>query len=226
MNNETKQVISALLAGRNYIYSLLHTLLGAEPTAERVAAATGKAAFDAIAMFDGEDSQAAKLLSAALELMRETPVEDLLREYTKLFLGPEDYIAAPWESIYTSKERALFQQSTLDVRYWFSVNGYTAGGYPNFPDDHISIMLHFLALMSAKANDALIVGEMDVCRKLLKDQKQFEKEHMLNWLTRYAQDMQGSESNFFYPQLAIAMAEYVMYDQQILDELLEACQDA
>ena len=59
MNNETKQVISALLAGRNYIYSLLHTLLGAEPTAERVAAATGKAAFDAIAMFDGADSQAA-----------------------------------------------------------------------------------------------------------------------------------------------------------------------
>lgn len=226
MNNKTRQVISALLAGRNYIYSLLHTLLGAEPTKEIAAAATGKAAFDAIAMFDGEDSQAAKLLSAALELMRETPVEDLLREYTKLFLGPEDYIAAPWESVYTSKERALFQQSTLDVRYWFSVNGYTAGGYPNFPDDHISIMLHFLALMSAKANDALIVGEMDVCRKLLKDQKQFEKEHMLNWLTRYAQDMQGSESNFFYPQLAIAMAEYVMYDQQILDELLEACQDA
>ena len=226
MNNETKQVISALLAGRNYIYSLLHTLLGAEPTAERVAAATGKAAFDAIAMFDGEDSQAAKLLSAALELMRETPVEDLLREYTKLFLGPEDYIAAPWESIYTSKERALFQESTLDVRAWFKRFGYVAGGYPNYPDDHISIMLHFLALMSAKANDALIVGEMDVCRKLLKDQKQFEKEHMLNWLTRYAQDMQGSESNFFYPQLAIAMAEYVMYDQQILDELLEACQDA
>ena len=167
-----------------------------------------------------------QLLIAALDLLRSTDIKDLKGEYTRLFLGPEDYIAAPWESVYTSKERALFQQSTLDVRYWFSVNGYTAGGYPNFPDDHISIMLHFLALMSAKANDALIVGEMDVCRKLLKDQKQFEKEHMLNWLTRYAQDMQGSESNFFYPQLAIAMAEYVMYDQQILDELLEACQDA
>ena len=224
MNNETRQVISALLAGRNYIYSLLHTLLGAEPTKEIAAAATGKAAFDAIAMFDGEDSQAAKLLSAALELMRETPVEDLLREYTKLFLGPEDYIAAPWESIYTSKERALFQESTLDVRAWFKRFGYVAGGYPNYPDDHISIMMQFMALMGAKANDALIVGEMEVCRNLITAQMQFAKEHLLNWVFQYARDMQQSETSYFYPQLAIALAEFVAYDQQVLSELLEACE--
>ena len=224
MNNETKQVISALLAGRNYIYSLLHTLLGAEPTAERVAAATGEAALSAIAMFDGEDSQAAKLLSAALELMRETPVEDLLREYTKLFLGPEDYIAAPWESVYTSKERALFQESTLDVRAWFKRFGYVAGGYPNYPDDHISIMMQFMALMGGKANDALIVGEMEVYRNLIAGQMQFAKEHLLSWVFQYARDMQQSETNFFYPQLAIALAEFVSYDQQVLSELLEACE--
>lgn len=223
MNNETRQVLSALLAGRNYIYSLLHTLMGAEPTKEIVEAAASPAAVQAISLFDSEESQAAKLLIAALDLLKDTDVKDLQGEYTRLFLGPEDYIAAPWESVYTSKERALFQASTLDVRYWFSVNGYTAGGYPNFPDDHISIMMHFLALMSAKANDALIVGEMEVCCKLLSDQIQFEKEHLLNWITRYAQDMQGSESNFFYPQLSIAAAEFIMYDQQILAELLEAC---
>ena len=32
MNNETKEVLSALLAGRTYVFSLLHTLLGAEPS--------------------------------------------------------------------------------------------------------------------------------------------------------------------------------------------------
>lgn len=225
MNQEMKQVVSALLAGRNYIYSLLHTLLGAEPTQDMVEAATGEAALQAIALFDSEDSQAAKLLAAALHLLREADLQELSREYTKLFLGPEDYIAAPWESVYTSKERALFQESTLDVRYWFSVNGYTAGGYPNFPDDHISIMMHFMALMGAKANDALIVGEMETCRKLLADQIQFAKEHLLNWVFKYARDMQLSETNVFYPEIAVAMAEFVQFDQQILSELLEACQN-
>ena len=156
--------------------------------------------------------------------MRETPVEDLLREYTKLFLGPEDYIAAPWESIYTSKERALFQESTLDVRAWFKRFGYVAGGYPNYPDDHISIMMQFMALMGAKANDALIVGEMEVCRNLIAGQMQFAKEHLLNWVFQYARDMQQSETSYFYPQLAIALAEFVAYDQQVLSELLEACE--
>ena len=28
MNDETREVVSALLAGRTYIFSLLHTLLG------------------------------------------------------------------------------------------------------------------------------------------------------------------------------------------------------
>ena len=226
MNNETKQVISALLAGRSYIYTLLHTLTGAEPTKELVAAATDKAAFDAVSLFDSGDSQAAMLLSAALELLRAEKIEDLLGEYTRLFLGPTDYIAAPWESVYTSKERALFQESTLDVRYWFSVNGYTAGGYPNFPDDHISIMMHFLALMGTRANEALLANDLEGFRKNLADQKQFEKEHLLNWVTRYAQDMQESESNFFYPELAVALAEFVLYDQQILTELLEAAAEA
>lgn len=36
--------------------------------------------------------------------------------------------------------------------------------------------------------------------------------------------MQQSETSYFYPQLAIALAEFVAYDQQVLSELLEACE--
>ena len=223
MNQETKDVVLALLSGRNYIYSLLHTLLGAEPTPEIVAAAAGDAAMQAVALFDSEESPAAKLLAAALHLLKDTKIEDLKGEYTRLFLGPEDYIAAPWESVYTSKERALFQESTLDVRVWFGRFGYVAGGYPNQPDDHICLMMDFLARTSVMAAEQLEGGDAKACSAVLEDQKAFEQAHMLNWLKRYAVDMQGSESNFFYPQLAAAVAEFVEYDQQILDELIAAC---
>lgn len=223
MNNETKDVVLALLSGRNYIFSLLHTLLGMEPTQEMVSAASGDAAMRAISLFDSEESQAAKLLGAALSLLRDTDIADLKGEYTRLFLGPEDYIAAPWESIYTSKERALFQESTLDVRVWFGRFGYVAGGYPNQPDDHICLMMDFLARTCVMAAEQLEGGNEKACRGILEDQKAFEQAHMLNWLKRYAMDMQGSESNFFYPQLAAAVAEFIGYDQQILDELISAC---
>ena len=119
MNNETKEVLSALLAGRTYIFSLLHTLLGAEPSQQLTAAATGEASRQAVDLFAQDDAQAPKLLAAVLDLLSEADLDALKGEYTRLFLGPQDYIAAPWESTYTTKERALFQESTLDVRLWF-----------------------------------------------------------------------------------------------------------
>lgn len=223
MNNETREVLSALLAGRTYIYSLFHTLTGAEPTQEIVAAASGEAAQQAVALFAQDDAKAPALLAAALELLKGTALADLKGEYTRLFLGPEDYIAAPWESVYTTKERALFQESTLDVRTWFRRFGYVAGGYPNHPDDHISLMMDFLARTTQMAAEELARGEIKACTAILADQADFEKAHLLNWLYKYAKDMQMSESNFFYPQLAVALVEFVAYDQQIIGEMLEAC---
>ena len=223
MNNETREVLSALLAGRTYVFSLLHTLLGAEPTQALIDAATGEAGTQAVALFAQDDAQAPKLLAAALELLRGADPAELAGEYTRLFLGPEDYVAAPWESVYTTKERALFQESTLAVRCWFGRFGYVAGGYPNFPDDHISLMMDFLARTTQMASEELARGDAENCAKVLEDQAEFERAHLLNWVYRYATDMQQSESHIFYPQLSAALAEWIAYDQQVIAELVETC---
>lgn len=223
MNNETQQVFSALLAGRTYIFSLFHTLTGAEPTQEIVSAAAGEASAQAIALFAQDDAQAPALLCAVLELLKEADMAELKGEYTRLFIGPGELIAGPWESVYTCKERALFQESTLDVRTWFRRFGYVAGGYPNYPDDHISLMMDFLARTSQMAAEELARGEIKACASILEDQAAFEKAHMLNWLYSYAKDMQLSESAVFYPQLAVALAEFIAYDQQVIGEMLEVC---
>ena len=223
MNDETREVVSALLAGRTYIFSLLHTLLGAEPTKALVDAAAGEASVQALSLFAQDDAKAPQLLLAALELLKDAELEDLKGEYTRLFLGPQDYVAAPWESVYTTKERALFQESTLDVRGWFRRFGYVAGGYPNYPDDHISLMMDFLARTSQMAAEQLALGEVKACAAILGDQAEFERVHMLNWLYNYAKDMQLSASNFFYPQLAVAIAEFIAYDQQVIEEIVGAC---
>lgn len=223
MNNETKEVVLALLSGRNYIFSLLHKLLGAEPSAELIAAATGEAAMKAIALFEQEGERAPQLLTQALMLLKDAKPEELKGEYTRLFLGPQDYIAAPWESVYTTKERALFQESTLDVRVWFGRFGYVAGGYPNQPDDHICLMMDFLARTCQMASEQLEMDNLKGCAGVLAEQQAFEQAHLLNWLYTYARDMQLSETHVFYPQLSIALAEYIAYDRRIADELIAAC---
>ena len=219
MNQEMKEVVSTLLAGRGYVFSLLHKLLGAEPTKELLDVVSSKESLESVALFES-DSEAAARLKDVLASCSEMDAEAVKLEYTRLFLGPDKLIAPPWESCYTAKERALFQQSTLQVRSWYQQYSYVPAGYPSHPDDHISLMMHFLALTTERAAACLESDLMCGYRSLLEGQKLFEKNHLLNWMDAYCADMDQSETKVLYPQLVRAMADFIAYDQTALEELL------
>ena len=221
MNNEIKEVVGALLAGRGYVFSVLHRLLGSEPTKELLDAVSSEESLEALSLFEG-DSEAAVKLKAVLSSCKELDAEAAKMEYTRLFLGPDKLIAPPWESCYTAKERALFQESTLHVRGWYQQYSYVPAGYPSHPDDHISLMMHFLALTTERAKACLESDLTCGYASLLEGQKLFEKNHILNWMEAYCDDMSKSDTKVLYPQLVRAMAAFVRYDQQVIDELLAA----
>jgi len=221
MKEEMKEVLSTLLDGRAYVFSVFHKLLGSEPTKKLLEAVASSESLEAIALFEA-DSEAAAKLKAVLASCTDLDVDAAKMEYTRLFLGPDKLIAPPWESCYTAKERALFQTSTLQVRSWYQQYSYVPAGYPSHPDDHISLMMHFLALTTERAAACLKDDLLCGCRSLLEGQKLFEKNHILNWMDAYCADMEKSETKLLYPQLVRAMAEFVAYDQQVINELLSA----
>ncbi len=225
MNADVKEVVLTLMAGRAYVFSLLHKMLGAEPTRALMDAVSSGESLQAVSLFESGDSDAAKKLKGVLSScgdMDEEKLEQVKDEYTRLFIGPDKLIAAPWESVYTTKERALFQESTLAVRSWYQNYGYAPAQAPNYPDDHISLMMHFLALTTERA--AACVRDDMLCgyRNMLEGQKLFEQNHLLNWVHQYADDMEKSRTKLLYPQFVRAMADFIAYDQQIVAELLEA----
>ena len=224
MNQEMKAVVSTLLAGRAYVFALLHKLLGAEPTRELLDVVASKESLEAVALFEG-DSEAAARLKGVLASCCNLDADSAKMEYTRLFLGPDKLIAPPWESCYTAKERALFQESTLQVRSWYQQYSYVPAGYPSHPDDHISLMMHFLELTTERAAACLESDLLCGYRSLLEGQKLFEKNHILNWMDTYCTDMDQSSTKLLYPQLVRAMAAFVQYDQQMIGELLAAMND-
>lgn len=221
MNAEIKEVIATLLSARAYVFSALHRLLGSEPTKELLDAVSSEDSLAALALFEG-DSEAAGKLKAVLASCRDLDVDAVRSEYTRLFLGPDKLIAPPWESCYTAKERALFQESTLHVRSWYQQYSYVPAGYPSHPDDHISLMMHFLALTTERAKACFEQELLCGYKSLLEGQKLFAKNHILNWMDAYCADMDTSETKLLYPQLARAMADFITYDQQAISELLTA----
>lgn len=222
MNADLQEVVLTLLQGRRYIFSLFHTLFGSLPTAEMVAVASGKDSLRAISLLEEDDDPAPKMLSKTLTLLAHTDLNELIDEYTELFIGPKDFVAAPWESVYTSTERALFQKSSLAVHKWYEQYGCKSIEYPKKPDDHISLMMQFLELLCQRAIEALQAGKMEVYRDALAAQFLFEQNHLLNWIDRYAADMQKSEKRCFYPQFAQTVCSMIHYDNKLLVEIMDS----
>lgn len=225
--DETRAVLLGFLKGREYLFSLFHKLLGTVPSAELFTAVSSQESLAVIDMFDDGASPAPAELRAALSrcadlvAQGEQGMQQAHDEYERLFFAPDNMVAAPWESVYTTRERALFQESTLAVRSWYERYLYIPAGYPRIPDDHIALMMHFLELTAARAVAHLEDGQPREFAKVLEDQAAFEREHLLNWVFSYAQDMASSKTHEVYPQLAQAVADFVQLDAAVLDEMLE-----
>ena len=221
MTAEMKDVLQTILQGRQYIFEIFHKLLGEAPTAEMVQALSSPDSMQALALFAQDDSAAPVFLAGVLARLPEISLDALEGEYTRLFLGPDDLIAPPWESVYHGTARALFQQSTLAVHEWYAKYGFVPKNYPHVPDDHVALMMHFLSLLCQRALDALESSNALVYRDALAAQLLFEQNHLMNWLGAYASDMKKSQSQYFYPHLVQAAEQMIAYDNGLLLEMMD-----
>ena len=101
-------------------------------------------------------------------------------DHTRLFLGPGKVLAAPWESVYFTEERLVFQQQTLQVRVWYARFGLEVIKLHQEPDDHIGLELEFLAHL-AKLGLQSLEQEPKRLDNLLDAQRKFLTEHLLKW---------------------------------------------
>jgi TorA maturation chaperone TorD len=115
------------------------------------------------------------------ELLPEALFKDLQADYMRLFVGTTQVLAAPWESVYFSRERLVFQQQTLAVRSWYRRFGLEVEKLNQEPDDHIGLQLSFLAHLAGQALQALEAGEEGQLNLLLAAQHDFLKEHLFKW---------------------------------------------
>lgn len=70
-----------------------------------------------------------------------------------MFIGIGTRVA-PWESVYVSPDRLVFQASTLAVRDAYGAAGFVAKNKGAEPDDHIATECDFMAKLAAQAAEA------------------------------------------------------------------------
>jgi TorA maturation chaperone TorD len=158
------------------------------------------------AALDDDTSNIVSSLKKALgdiDAASEQEQEDLLWEFTRLFIGPYKLPCPPWESVYTSPKRLMMQDAYENVVQLFHREGLALGS-PDFMADHIGVEINFLALLLRRAD-----GEPERRAHYSGAAKTFAEEHLQTWVPAFTRDLEEAATYPFYKELARATRELI-----------------
>ena len=140
------------------------------PRAEWLAAFAGDRLFEAWPFPSGDDRTAAGLvlLTEFCHGWNPAQLDALTWDFNRLFVGPGEMLAAPWESVYRSKTKLTFQESTLQVRELYERFGVRAPAVHREPDDHLGLELAFVATLSDLVAQDTAKDDADPANEMLR----------------------------------------------------------
>ena len=129
-------------------------------------------------------------------------ITDLKAEHTRLFTGLLKIPVAPWESVFFTEERLVFQKQTQDVRDWYRRYGMAVNNEYKEPEDHIGLELTFIAHL-AKIGLAALATQNEVdFEGALAAQRDFATKHLFLWAPLWCSLIQKHAQTDFYRGLA------------------------
>jgi TorA maturation chaperone TorD len=152
-------------------------------------------------------------LKEALDMINmssDEELDDLLWEYTRLFIGPYRLPCPPWESVYTSSKKLMMQEAYDEVRQLYNEIGLTLNN-PDIIADHIGAELNFIGLLLQKAKDDPTRENYYTDIKI-----RFLDRHIMKWVPQFARDMEEAAESALYKALARATLKLVSLLKQPL----------
>jgi TorA maturation chaperone TorD len=122
---------------------------------------------------------------------------------TRLFTGIPKIPVVPWESVYFTDERLVFQESTLDVRAWYRRYGLESVDLYKEPDDHIGLEISFLGHLAKLALAAYEEQNESKFEEYLSAQRDFLSQHLILWGPLWSSLMIKHSKTRFYKGIAL-----------------------
>ena len=216
MTESTSTELAQAMRDRVTIYTLLSRLLGKEVDEELLAALKA----EPILVTDEPGLQAGLEKVEQYLASDEASVLDLARDYAKTFCGAgatNKDSAYPFESFYTSRERLLMQEARDEVLAWY--HRYGLGKAENWHDceDHVALEMEFVVFLTNAWLEAEAAGDAEKCAELLAAQRDFVRDHLVNWLPLFSHDVKKRARTEFYKGVASLASAYVKQDLAALE---------
>ena len=128
--------------------------------------------------------------------------QNLLLDYTRLFLGPTQAIALPYGSVWLEQGKTIMGDSTMAVQELYKEGGFEIDEEFRELPDHVAAELEFLYLLIYRENEARREGKPDALEAKAKLRKRFLDEHLGRWIGPFTAAVSNGAQCGFYRQLA------------------------
>lgn len=164
----------------------------------------------AAALVDADMAPRARKLG---EEFRGTAGNELLLDYTRLFLGPMDILAKPYGSYWLDEEKTLMGDSTLAVLDLYQEAEFEMDEEFKELPDHIAAELEFLYLLTFRENEARAADDAAEAAKWLELRKRFLVRHLGAWVAPFAAAVKAGARPGFYRELAELTETFVLRER-------------
>ena len=154
-----------------------------------------------------------------LEKKEEELLEELVLEYTRLFIGPGRHVQ-PYESVWSEEggqRGLLWSEATADVQAFVKSLGLRyKRSYSSLPD-HIGVELELMQKLALKELACRKEHDREGALRCLELSKQFLEEHLGRWVPSFCREVISESEGCFYGQVARLTQEYVSFDSGELE---------
>ena len=153
------------------------------------------------------------LMADAVQALPETvdssTLDELASDYADIYLT-HAYQASPDESVWIDEEHLEHQEPMFQVREYYRRHGLAAPDWRKRPDDHIVLQLQFIShMLSPEKSD-----------QGLREAARFMDEHLLRWLTRFANRVASRCRTAYCAGVALLTAGYCEELRDVLTQIL------
>lgn len=147
-------------------------------------------------------------------------LEDLAADYAKTFLAAGDAAgkaAFPYESVYTGADSQFGGSVQMNLKADYAAKGLSMReDMFRIFEDHVGLEFSFMAELLKEQQEAMASGDRKKADKLSKEQKEFFRRHIANWVMLFAADIYKYSEKEFYRSIARITIGFTGFEQEIM----------
>ncbi|WP_051413062.1 TorD/DmsD family molecular chaperone [Shewanella colwelliana] len=127
---------------------------------------------------------------------------DIKLDFTRLFVGIGEPIAPPWGSVYLSPSQLINDESTLELMFFYKVNGIEVSVESNDPIDHVGLMMLVLSKFFFEMHRE--------GGRLYESCVTFLEYHFLPWINNFLKKVETHSCTDFYKAVSLLTQSYLI----------------